>query len=145
SRAAGIPPGLLEVEITEGVLVDQHGNAERTLQDLAGMGVEVSLDDFGTGFSSMAYLKRFPVHKIKIDRAFVEGLGRDRDSQAIVASIIAMSHALSKIVVAEGVETATQAVLLRKMRCDQAQGYHFSYPLSADQFSEFMRARRKAA
>jgi diguanylate cyclase (GGDEF)-like protein len=145
TRSASIPPGLLEVEITEGVLVDQHGSAERVLQELAAMGVEVSLDDFGTGFSSMAYLKRFPVHKIKIDRAFVEGLGRDKDSQAIVASIIAMSHALGKVVVAEGVETAAQAAILRKLRCDQAQGFHLSYPLSADQFAEFVRARRKAA
>jgi diguanylate cyclase (GGDEF)-like protein len=145
ARQAGVPPGLLEVEITEGVLVDQHGNAERVLRELAAMGVEVSLDDFGTGFSSMAYLKRFPVHKIKIDRAFVEGLGRDKDSQAIVASIIAMSHALGKIVVAEGVETAAQAAILRKLRCDQAQGFHLSYPLSAEQFADFVKARRMAA
>ena len=145
TRSASIPPGLLEIEITEGVLVDRRGGAERVLQELAGMGVEVSLDDFGTGFSSMAYLKRFPVHKIKIDQAFIEGLGRDKDSQAIVASIIAMSHALGKIVVAEGVETAAQAAILRKLRCDQAQGFHLSYPLSADQFADFVRARRKAA
>jgi diguanylate cyclase (GGDEF)-like protein len=145
TRAASIPPGLLEVEITEGMLVDQRSSAERVLQELAAMGVEVSLDDFGTGFSSMAYLKRFPVHKIKIDRAFIEGLGRDKDSQAIVASIIAMSHALGKVVVAEGVETAAQAAILRKLRCDQAQGFLLSYPLSADQLADFVRARRKAA
>ena len=145
TRQAGVPPGLLEVEITEGVLAEQHGNAERMLRELAAMGVEVALDDFGTGFSSMAYLKRFPVHKIKIDRVFIEGLGRDKDSQAIVASIIAMSHALSKIVVAEGVETATQAAILRKLRCDQAQGFHLSYPLSADQFAELVKVRRRAA
>jgi diguanylate cyclase (GGDEF)-like protein len=142
---ADVPPTLLEVEITEGVLIDPRGVAERVLRELAEMGVEVSLDDFGTGFSSMAYLKRFPVHKIKIDRAFVEGLGRDKDSQAIVASIIAMTRALGKIVVAEGVETAEQLAILRKLRCDQAQGYHFSYPLSAAQFAEFLKDRRKAA
>ena len=141
----GIAPSLLEVEITEGVLVDPRGGAERVLRRLAEMGVEVSLDDFGTGFSSMAYLKRFPVHKIKIDRAFIEGLGRDRDSQAIVASIIAMSQALGKIVVAEGVETAEQLAILRKLHCSHAQGFHFSYPLPAAQFAEFLRGRRKAA
>jgi diguanylate cyclase (GGDEF)-like protein len=145
TSAAAVPPERLEVEITEGVLVDPRGNAERVLRKLAEMGVEVSLDDFGTGFSSMAYLKRFPVHKIKIDRAFTEGLGRDKDSHAIVASIIAMSHALGKIVVAEGVETAEQLAILRKLRCDQAQGYHLSYPLPASQFAEFMRGSRKAA
>jgi EAL domain-containing protein (putative c-di-GMP-specific phosphodiesterase class I) len=142
---AGVPPSLLEVEITESVLVDPRGHAEKVLRELAEMGVEVSLDDFGTGFSSMAYLKRFPVHKIKIDRAFVEGLGSDKDSQAIVASIIAMSHALSKTVVAEGVETGKQLAILRKLRCDQAQGFHLSYPLTAAQFAEFVKGRRKAA
>jgi diguanylate cyclase (GGDEF)-like protein len=141
----GVSPSLLEVEITEGVLVDPRGGAERVLRRLAEMGVEVSLDDFGTGFSSMAYLKRFPVHKIKIDRAFIEGLGRDKDSQAIVASIIAMSQALGKVVVAEGVETAEQLAILRKLHCNQAQGFHFSYPLPAAQFAEFLRGRRKAA
>jgi diguanylate cyclase (GGDEF)-like protein len=145
AAAAEISPERLEVEITEGVLVDPRGNAEKVLRELAEMGVEVSLDDFGTGFSSMAYLKRFPVHKIKIDRAFVEGLGRDKDSQAIVASIIAMSHALGKVVVAEGVETAEQLAILRKLRCDQAQGFHLSYPLPASQFAEFMKGCRKAA
>ncbi|HVQ62349.1 MAG TPA: EAL domain-containing protein, partial [Burkholderiales bacterium] len=142
---AGVPPALLEVEITEGVLVDPRGNAEKVLRQLAEMGVEVSLDDFGTGFSSMAYLKRFPVHKIKIDRAFTEGLGRDKDSEAIVASIIAMSQALGKAVVAEGVETAEQLAILRKLRCNQAQGFYFSYPLRAAEFAEFVKGRRKAA
>jgi len=145
TAAAAIPPDLLEVEITEGVLVDPRGNAEKVLRDLTEMGVEVSLDDFGTGFSSMAYLKRFPVHKLKIDRAFIEGLGRDKDSQAIVASIIAMSHALGKTVVAEGVETAEQLAILRKLRCDRAQGFHLSYPLPAREFAEFMKGGRKAA
>jgi EAL domain-containing protein (putative c-di-GMP-specific phosphodiesterase class I) len=93
----------------------------------------------------MAYLKRFPVHKIKIDRAFIEGLGRDKDSHAIVASIIAMSRALGKTVVAEGVETAEQMAILRKLRCHQVQGFHLSYPLPAAQFAEFVRDRRKAA
>jgi diguanylate cyclase (GGDEF)-like protein len=142
---AGIAPELLEVEITESVLVDPRGQAEKVLRELAEMGVEVSLDDFGTGFSSMAYLKRFPVHKIKIDRAFIEGLGRDKDSHAIVASIIAMSRALGKTVVAEGVETAEQMAILRKLRCHQVQGFHLSYPLPAAQFAEFVRDRRKAA
>jgi diguanylate cyclase (GGDEF)-like protein len=142
-RAQGVPLKRLAVNVS--------GRQFRTdrlagvVRELAAMGVEVSLDDFGTGFSSMAYLKRFPVHKIKIDRAFVEGLGRDKDSQAIVASIIAMSHALGKIVVAEGVETAAQAAILRKLRCDQAQGFHLSYPLSAEQFADFVKARRMAA
>jgi EAL domain-containing protein (putative c-di-GMP-specific phosphodiesterase class I) len=85
------------------------------------------------------------VHKIKIDRAFVEGLGRDKDSEAIVASIIAMSQALGKVVVAEGVETAEQLGILRKLHCHHAQGFHLSYPLPASEFAEFAKGRRKAA
>ena len=140
TRAAGITPSCLEVEITETVLIDHGPAVERMLQDLAAMGVSISLDDFGTGFSSMAYLKRFPVHTVKIDRVFVEGLGRDADSEAIVAAIIAMAHALGKTVTAEGIETAEQWSLLRKLKCDRAQGFRFSRPLPAAQFARFLTA-----
>ncbi|MDH4192259.1 MAG: EAL domain-containing protein, partial [Betaproteobacteria bacterium] len=138
---AGITLDMLELEITEGVLVDPRGNAERMLRELAAMGVAISLDDFGTGFSSMAYLKRFPVHKIKIDRAFVKGLGHDRDSGPIVTSIIAMAHALGMSVIAEGVETAEQLAILRELHCDQAQGFHFSQPLPAAEFAAYVSRR----
>lgn len=140
TRAAGITPSCLEVEITETVLIDHGPAVERMLQDLAAMGVSISLDDFGMGFSSMAYLKRFPVHTVKIDRVFVEGLGRDADSEAIVAAIIAMAHALGKTVTAEGIETAEQWSLLRKLKCDRAQGFRFSRPLPAAQFARFLTA-----
>lgn len=139
TRAAGIAPSCLELEITETVLIDRGPEVERMLQELAAMGVSISLDDFGTGFSSMAYLKRFAVHTVKIDRVFIEGLGRDADSEAIVAAIIAMAHALGKTVTAEGIETHEQWSLLRKLNCDRAQGFKFSHPLPAAQFAQFVR------
>jgi diguanylate cyclase (GGDEF)-like protein len=140
---AGIGPENLDLEITETVLMDRGSDVERMLRDLAAMGVSISLDDFGTGFSSLSYLKRFPFRKIKIDRGFVDGLGRDSDSEAIVSAIVAMSHALGKEVVAEGAETGEQTSVLRRLGCDGVQGYHVSRPLSADEFSAFVRARKK--
>jgi EAL domain-containing protein (putative c-di-GMP-specific phosphodiesterase class I) len=145
TRAAGIAPSCLELEITETVLVDHGPGVKRMLQDLAAMGVSISLDDFGTGFSSMAYLKRFAVHTVKIDRVFVEGLGRDADSEAIVAAIVAMAHALGKTVTAEGIETAEQWSLLCKLGCDRAQGFTFSRPLPAAQYARFARANSPLA
>jgi EAL domain-containing protein (putative c-di-GMP-specific phosphodiesterase class I) len=130
------------MEITETVLIDRGPEVERMLQELAAIGVSISLDDFGTGFSSMAYLKRFPVHSVKIDRVFIEGLGRDADSEAIVAAIIAMAHALGKTVIAEGIETDEQWLLLHKLKCDRGQGFKFSRPLPAAQFAQFVVADR---
>src|SRR5439155_20301853 len=142
---AAIPPSCLGLEITEGLLLDASETVETMLRELATMGHEIALDDFGTGFSSMAYLKRYPVTTIKIDRVFVEGLGRGADSEAIVAAIIAMSHALGKTVIAEGVETAEQLALLRRLGCDEMQGFVFSPAVPADQFHELWRARSALA
>ena len=140
---SGIAPENLDLEITETVLMDRGSDVERMLRDLAAMGVSISLDDFGTGFSSLAYLKRFPFRKVKIDRGFIDGLGRDSDSEAIVSAIVAMSHALGKEVVAEGAETGEQTAVLRRLGCDGVQGYHISRPLPSDEFSAFVRAREK--
>ncbi|MBK7470553.1 MAG: EAL domain-containing protein [Betaproteobacteria bacterium] len=137
THAAGIAPSCLEVEITETVLIDHGPEVERMLQEIAAMGISISLDDFGTGFSSLSYLKRFVIHTVKIDRAFIEGLGRDTDSEAIVAAIIAMSHALGKTVTAEGVETYEQLSILGKLKCDRVQGFRFSRPLAAAEFAQF--------
>jgi diguanylate cyclase (GGDEF)-like protein len=142
---AGIAPGCLELEITEGLLMEHPAEAEAMLRELHAMGIGIALDDFGTGFSSMAYLKRFPVQTIKIDRVFVEGLGRGGDSRAIVAAIIALSHALGKSVVAEGVETAEQLAILGELGCDEIQGYYFAPALPPAEFAEFVRSRPPAA
>ena len=125
----GINPSLLEFEITETALM-QHG--EQTLEILGqinSMGIRLSIDDFGTGYSSLAYLKRFPVKKIKIDRAFINDLEESSEDQAIVAAIIALSNSLQLSVVAEGVETEGQYALLQASGCQYAQGYLFSLPL----------------
>src|SRR5207237_7014928 len=101
--------------------------------------------DCGTGFSSMSYRKRLPVSTIKIDRAFIDGMQEGADSEAIVAAIIAMSHALGKSVIAEGVETESQEALLRKLGCDEAQGFLYAHALSATEFAALVRSRIFAA
>lgn len=143
-RESGIDPGKLELEITEGMLVERTEAAGETLAALEALGVKIALDDFGTGFSSMAYLTRIPVNTIKIDRVFVSGLGRGPDSEAIVAAIIALSRALGKRTVAEGVETGEQLAILRRLRCDMIQGFLVSPALPADDFAAFARGRAAA-
>ncbi len=137
---AGLPPQCIGIEITEGLLVERGGAVESLLDRLDAMGHRIALDDFGTGFSSMAYLKRFPVREIKIDRVFIDGLEHSTDSEAIVAAIIAMSHALGKSVVAEGVETHDQLAMLTRMHCDHAQGFVISRALPSEDFERLVVA-----
>lgn len=127
--AAGIAPGQLCIEITEGTLM-ADGLAE-VLQGLHAIGVRVAIDDFGTGYSSLYYLKRFPVDVVKIDRSFVDGLGTDADDEAIVAAVLSLGHALGLRVVAEGIETESQRERLVGLGCDAGQGYLMSRPVPA--------------
>jgi diguanylate cyclase (GGDEF)-like protein len=150
--AAGVDAKLLELEITESVLVRDVENTLLELQALKRSGISLSVDDFGTGYSSLSYLKRFPIDTIKIDRSFVEDLQRDTDDAAICAAILAMSLQLGLKVVAEGVETREQLEFLRRHGCHQVQGYIFRRPLSSADFRDFLnelgasaRNRRKAA
>ena len=123
-----LEPPLLELELTEGTLMDDARATMVTLEQLRGIGVYLSIDDFGTGYSSMNYLKRFDVRALKIDRSFISGLPQDSENAAITRAIIAMAHGLKMVVVAEGVETDEQLVLLEQYGCDMAQGYYLGHP-----------------
>jgi diguanylate cyclase (GGDEF)-like protein len=128
----GLDPKLLELELTEGTLMDDAKATLVTLEQLRGIGVYLSIDDFGTGYSSMNYLKRFDVRALKIDRSFICGLPQDSENAAITRAIIAMAHGLKMVVVAEGVETDEQLVLLEEYGCDMVQGFYLGHPAPAE-------------
>jgi diguanylate cyclase (GGDEF)-like protein len=134
-----VEASLIEVEITESSLMDNPVEAERALGLLKAIGVNLAIDDFGTGYSSLGYLKRFPFDTLKIDRAFIRDINTDPDDALITRTIIALSHSLGLTVVAEGVETPGQLKFLAAHRCDQAQGYLFSSPVSADLATALLR------
>jgi diguanylate cyclase (GGDEF)-like protein len=134
-----LPAPHLELEITEGVAMQDVERTIVTLRALRDIGVKLSLDDFGTGFSSLAYLKRFPIDKLKLDQSFVRNLTTDENDAAIVRAVIALGHSLKLRVIAEGVETADQLMLLRKWKCDEYQGSLYSPPLPAGRLVERMR------
>lgn len=125
-EATGIAPNQLEVELTEGILIEDHGDVVAVLEALREVGVTIVLDDFGCGYSSLAYLTKFPIDKIKIDRSFIQEITSADTDAAIVDAIIVMAHALGMTVVAEGVETEVQEHYLRERGCDEVQGYRYS-------------------
>jgi diguanylate cyclase (GGDEF)-like protein/PAS domain S-box-containing protein len=129
-----LPPRLLELEITESSAMLSPETSIRTLYDLKKLGLRISLDDFGTGHSSLSYLKRFPIDTLKIDQSFVRDINSDPDTAAIVTAIIAMAHSLRLKVIAEGVELTEQANFLRRYGCDQMQGYLVKPPVAATEF-----------
>lgn len=138
---AGLAPYQLSLELTESALIDGNPAIEASLQKLHDLGVRIGLDDFGTGFSSLAYLKRFPISFLKIDRSFVNGLGTDDDDSAIVRATIALAHGLNLRVVAEGVETDDQLSRLSDLQCEYGQGYLFSKPIDPKAFQSFLGQR----
>ena len=129
---ANVPPEKLTLEVTESVIMQEPEQASQLLGELRAMGIKVAIDDFGSGYSSLAYLKLLPLDTLKIDRAFIAPLPADQDSVAIVEAVVAMSRKLKLTVVAEGVETDQQSSLLRHIGCDVAQGYLYNRPLPAD-------------
>ena len=141
--AAGIDPSLLELELTETLLMHDPEGAIRTLRNLERYGVRLAVDDFGTGYSSLAYLKRFPIDALKIDRAFIAETLANPEDAAITLAIINLGHSLGLQVVAEGVETEEQLAFLRAHGCDQMQGFFFSPPVSAED-AESMLPREAA-
>src|SRR5215203_925997 len=141
--ASEIEPGTLQLEITEGVMTSNDANsANNTLRSLKDLRIQLAVDDFGIGYSSLSYLKRFPVDFMKIDRSFIAGLGQDANGASkdaeIVSAMVELTHALGLEAIAEGVETAEQLAQLRNMECDLAQGNYFSEPLPSEALSAFI-------
>ena len=138
---AGLPAEALQMEITEGMLVLQSQENLAMLEELARLGVRLAVDDFGTRYSSLAYLQRFPIHALKIDQSFVGGIGKDTNDTAIVTAMIAMAQSLRLTVIAEGVETAEQAAFLKAKGCEAAQGYFYGKPVPAEALAEVLLAQ----
>lgn len=137
-KSAALPPSLLELELTESILIQDAHEAMNRLHALAALGLKLSIDDFGTGYSSLAYLKKFPISKLKIDRSFVTGLPDDEGDRAIVSATIGMARGLKLKVVAEGVETIAQRDYLASLGCESFQGFLCSPGLPAEQFEQLM-------
>jgi EAL domain-containing protein (putative c-di-GMP-specific phosphodiesterase class I) len=130
-QASGVAPGMLELELTESVAMEDSEFTVATINALKVLGVKLSIDDFGTGYSSLSYLKRFAVDKLKIDQSFVRGLNHDAEDEAIVTAVISLANSLGLHTIAEGVETEEQAAFLKASGCNEFQGYLFSRPVPA--------------
>ncbi len=137
-QASGLPPGLLELELTEGMLMEQPELATESMRALKEMGVRLSLDDFGTGYSSLSYLKRFPFDTLKIDQSFIRDLHQGKGDESLVRTIILMAKNLNMRAVAEGVETAQQLAFLTDNQCDEFQGFLRSRAVPADEFEQLL-------
>jgi EAL domain-containing protein (putative c-di-GMP-specific phosphodiesterase class I) len=135
----GLPPGMLELEITETALLDSTQEHTELLQRLRHAGIRIAIDDFGTGYSSLLYLRRFPVDRIKVAQEFVHDLFGDAGNVAITKATIALAHELSLKVIAEGVETADQLTTLQSWGCREVQGFYFAPPVSADEATALLR------
>jgi diguanylate cyclase (GGDEF)-like protein/PAS domain S-box-containing protein len=135
---SGLEPALLELELTESILIKDTEKVLATVRQLKSLGIKLSIDDFGTGYSSLSYLKQFDVDKLKIDQSFVRNMVDDPNDAAIVRAIIQMAQGLNLTTIAEGVEDERQLALLRLQHCDEVQGYHFARPMPADQFESFI-------
>ncbi|HKQ30152.1 MAG TPA: EAL domain-containing protein, partial [Burkholderiales bacterium] len=130
---------LLELELTESMVMQNPDRAVKVLSSIKDMGVRLAIDDFGTGYSSLAQIKRFPIDTLKVDRSFIREIPRVTEDTAITEAIINMGKTLSLTVIAEGVETAEQKQFLSDHDCDEMQGFYFSKPIAAEQFAELLR------
>jgi Amt family ammonium transporter len=137
-KETGLPPALLRLEITETVIMDEGESSRLTLDRFRQLGVHLALDDFGSGYSNLGYLKRYPVDVLKIDRAFIAGVTSDPQDAAIIETISSLAHTLGMVVTAEGIETSDQVEQVTKLHCDRAQGYFFSHPLNAERATNLL-------
>ncbi len=138
----GLPPELLELEITESVAMENAELTMRAMQSLTQLGIQTAIDDFGTGYSSLSQLKKLPLHTLKIDRSFIKDLMTDSDDSAIVTAVITMAHSLGLKVIAEGVETADQLQRLRELGCERAQGHLLGRPVAPHEITELMQNKK---
>jgi len=139
-----VTPSRLILEITEGVLIDNPDEMVTRIKDLHSLGVRVALDDFGSGYSNLGYLQRFPLDKIKIDKSFVAALGRSANGGVIIQAMVALGRALGLTVLVEGVETEHQRVLLRLAGCDEMQGFLFARPAPAKSIDKLLEQAKQA-
>jgi diguanylate cyclase (GGDEF)-like protein len=140
-RETGLSPSLLELEVTENIVLEDDQAALEIFRRIRELGVHIAFDDFGTGYASLAYLKKFPLDRLKIDKSFVSDIRKNSDDAAIVSTIIGLSRSLGLSVIAEGIEDSDTAELLRRMGCQEAQGYHFGQPIPAAEFEQkFLRS-----
>jgi EAL domain-containing protein (putative c-di-GMP-specific phosphodiesterase class I) len=135
----GLAARYLDLELTEGVLMDDAESTASVLQELKTMGVQLAVDDFGTGYSSLSYLRRFPIDELKIDQSFVREISNEPNDSAIVSAIIDMGKNLKQRVIAEGIETKDQLTFLQTRHCAEGQGYLFSRPLAAAQLASLLQ------
>jgi EAL domain-containing protein (putative c-di-GMP-specific phosphodiesterase class I)/CheY-like chemotaxis protein len=142
-KSSGLAANFLELELTESLVMADAEAFIKATQDLKGLSITLSIDDFGTGFSSLSYLKRFAIDRLKIDQSFVRDITHDVNSAAIALAIISLAHNLKFAVIAEGVETEAQLNFLRRRDCDEMQGYFFSEPVPAKAFEQMLREQRK--
>jgi EAL domain-containing protein (putative c-di-GMP-specific phosphodiesterase class I) len=140
---SNLDPRLLELEITEGMVMQDAEDVVLMLNELKAMGIRLTVDDFGTGYSSLSYLKRFPLDKLKVDRSFVRDITLNEQDAEITRAIISMAHGLGLKVVAEGVETQDQLKFLRWQKCDDMQGFYFSRPLLTEDFERLVTSGRR--
>jgi diguanylate cyclase (GGDEF)-like protein len=138
-KKTGLDPHLLELEVTESAVMRDINQTIALLQQLRDIGVELAIDDFGTGYSSLSYLKRFPIHRLKVDRSFVMNVTESKDDASITSTIIQLGHSMGLKVIAEGVETEAQVGFLTSQKCDEFQGYFFSKPLPPAEFRGFVK------
>ncbi|RSL33949.1 EAL domain-containing protein [Salibacterium salarium] len=137
-----VSPELIELEITESMLIENESMVQHILTQLRQYGIKIALDDFGTGYSSLAYLRKFKVDTLKLDRSFIRGISDEHDDKEIVNAVISLGQSLGMAIVAEGVEKEEEFAVLRTLGINEVQGYYFSKPVMIDQVDKMLKSRK---